>query len=207
LRGTDTRERLLDAALALFADRSYARTSVGDIEAAAGLVPRSGGMYRHFHSKEDLLRAAVERELVSTQSVAAELRPAGFTAQDGASVTPGDLRAMLNDTVQVAFDIIGPRLRLRRIFAADDPVLAEPSARFREIVAATQVAAAESFAAIAAQTGRRVDTEALAVFVAAAITQYSADQYTPLRGLLGVDRERFVATLVDTVMTALGVPE
>jgi AcrR family transcriptional regulator len=56
-----TRERILDAAVDLFGRQGYSRTSVGEIEAAAGLTPRSGALYKHFPSKETLLRAAVAR--------------------------------------------------------------------------------------------------------------------------------------------------
>jgi len=54
-----TRERILDAAMALFGERGYRATTIGDIEAAAGLVPRRGALYRHFESKEAVFRAAV----------------------------------------------------------------------------------------------------------------------------------------------------
>jgi AcrR family transcriptional regulator len=57
----DTRERLLDAALRLFAEAGYRQTPVGEIERAAGLTPRAGGFYRHFASKEAVLVAALER--------------------------------------------------------------------------------------------------------------------------------------------------
>lgn len=56
-----TRERILDAAIELFGRGGYQGTSVGDIEAKAGLVPRRGGLYKHFPSKEAVLEAAVER--------------------------------------------------------------------------------------------------------------------------------------------------
>jgi AcrR family transcriptional regulator len=56
-----TRERILDAAVELFGRRGYSATSVGDVEEAAGLVPRRGALYKHFASKEALLEAAVER--------------------------------------------------------------------------------------------------------------------------------------------------
>jgi AcrR family transcriptional regulator/protein-L-isoaspartate O-methyltransferase len=55
-----TRDRLLEAATRLFAEQGFEGTSVGQIEAAAGLVPRRGSLYKHFASKEDLLRAAVD---------------------------------------------------------------------------------------------------------------------------------------------------
>ena len=54
-------DRILDAAVALVAERGFDRTTVGDIEAAAGLTRRAGGFYRHFSSKEEMLVRALER--------------------------------------------------------------------------------------------------------------------------------------------------
>lgn len=56
-----TRERILEAAMPLFAQRGFKATTIGDIEQAAGLAPRRGGLYRHFSSKEEVFRAAVTR--------------------------------------------------------------------------------------------------------------------------------------------------
>ncbi len=53
------RDRLLAAALKLFADKGYGATSVADIQRASGLAPGSGALYKHFASKRDLLEAAV----------------------------------------------------------------------------------------------------------------------------------------------------
>ncbi|HEX2436247.1 MAG TPA: helix-turn-helix domain-containing protein, partial [Solirubrobacterales bacterium] len=58
-----TSERILDAAMQLFAERGYRGTSVGEIERAAGLAPRSGALYKHFEGKEDVLERAIERHL------------------------------------------------------------------------------------------------------------------------------------------------
>src|SRR3954468_19561483 len=74
---TPTRDRLIAAALDLFADKGFRATTVGQIEAAAGLVPRRGGLYNHFPSKEALLEAAVDRhvaELANMQHVMAQGR-------------------------------------------------------------------------------------------------------------------------------------
>ena len=54
------RERLLRVAVALFNKKGFRETTVGDIEAAAGLSRRAGGFYRHFSSKEDVLVRAIE---------------------------------------------------------------------------------------------------------------------------------------------------
>src|SRR5215475_3909202 len=49
----DTRERLLRAAAAVFAERGYDGTRVADIAAAAGVS--NGALYGHFGSKAELL--------------------------------------------------------------------------------------------------------------------------------------------------------
>jgi AcrR family transcriptional regulator len=64
-----TRSRLLDGATALFAERGYRATTVGAIEEAAGLSPRAGAFYKHFPSKEAVLRAAVDRWVVESASL------------------------------------------------------------------------------------------------------------------------------------------
>jgi AcrR family transcriptional regulator len=76
---TATRERLLDAAMEMFAQRGYAGTSVGAIETAAGLAPRSGALYQYFSGKDELLAAAVERKLETLDDLgrALEMLPLG----------------------------------------------------------------------------------------------------------------------------------
>ncbi len=58
-----TRERLLDAAIALFARQGYAATSVAEIQQACGLSPGSGALYKHFESKSALLLEATRRQV------------------------------------------------------------------------------------------------------------------------------------------------
>ena len=60
---TSSRDRLLDVALELFASRGYAATSTAEIQKASGMSPGSGALYRHFRSKNDVLRAALRRGL------------------------------------------------------------------------------------------------------------------------------------------------
>lgn len=58
-----TRERILDVAFELFVELGFAGTTVTEIEKQAGLTGGSGGFYRHFRSKQELLRPAIEREV------------------------------------------------------------------------------------------------------------------------------------------------
>ncbi|MFC4060293.1 TetR/AcrR family transcriptional regulator [Planomonospora corallina] len=67
-----TRERIIDEALRLFAERGYAATSVAEIEAAAGLSPGAGGLYRHFKSKYEVLAAAMHEHASRTRTQIAE---------------------------------------------------------------------------------------------------------------------------------------
>lgn len=58
----NTRDRIREAALPLFAENGFAATSIAAIETAAGLAPRAGAFYRHFPSKEALFEElALER--------------------------------------------------------------------------------------------------------------------------------------------------
>jgi AcrR family transcriptional regulator len=63
VRAGSTRDRLITEGLRLFAAKGYRATTVGEIEAAAGLQPRRGALYRHFPSKEALLEEAVRRHV------------------------------------------------------------------------------------------------------------------------------------------------
>ncbi len=54
-----TRERILDVAEALFAERGLAGTSVRDISARVGVTP--GSLYNHFSGKQALYEAVLDR--------------------------------------------------------------------------------------------------------------------------------------------------
>ena len=55
----DTRERILQTALALFAERGYAGTSMSDIAGALGLS--KAALYRHYESKQAIMGSIVAR--------------------------------------------------------------------------------------------------------------------------------------------------
>lgn len=80
-----TPDRLMDAALKLFAHRGFKATSVGAIETEAGMAPRSGALYQHFKGKQELLEAVLDRELAVMDDLEQAL----------AMLPLGDLRAEL----------------------------------------------------------------------------------------------------------------
>jgi AcrR family transcriptional regulator len=100
-----TRERILDAAVELFGRQGYSGTSVGEIEAAAGLVPRSGGLYKHFASKRALLEAAVARRA----------RVAEDAGEQVDTALVGDVRAELRTVGRASLRIVADDQALMRI--------------------------------------------------------------------------------------------
>lgn len=70
---SDIRERLLDAAAQVFAERGYDGTRVGDVARRAGLS--TGAIYSRFQNKSDLLMSAlVERATTRYDDTVARLR-------------------------------------------------------------------------------------------------------------------------------------
>ena len=66
--------RVLDAATTLFATRGPASVSVRDIAAAAGV--NHALVHRHFGSKQEVLRAVLERTVREVAAIAAEITDA-----------------------------------------------------------------------------------------------------------------------------------
>ncbi|MDQ2838460.1 MAG: TetR/AcrR family transcriptional regulator [Actinomycetota bacterium] len=86
-----TRQRIVAAAVALFAEQGFDATSVNQVVARAGVA--KGALYHHFESKDDLLYE-VYRELVDRQL-------AGLNAILARRLSPtGTLRALIADMVE-----------------------------------------------------------------------------------------------------------
>jgi AcrR family transcriptional regulator len=64
-----TRQRILVEAMRLFGEQGYAATTIAQIEAAAGLSPGSGSLYRHFASKEALLAEGVRQQIAAGEEL------------------------------------------------------------------------------------------------------------------------------------------
>jgi AcrR family transcriptional regulator len=128
-----TRGRILTEAMRLFGEKGYEATTIAEIEAAAGLTPGSGGLYRHFRSKADVLTAGVLQQVRTVADLVATVhdpellrqRPlperlailadAGFRRLDAKR----DLNRILHRRDLVAFPDLLAALRdedLRRVF-------------------------------------------------------------------------------------------
>src|SRR3954462_8780831 len=74
-----TREQIVDAAFALFAERGYAATTVADIAAAADIAPRT--FFSYFPSKEEVVFHDFNALFASLKD-SIEGRPEGLSAID-----------------------------------------------------------------------------------------------------------------------------
>lgn len=87
--GSDTRERIIEAALKLFGERGFAATSISQIERESGLSAGSGGLYRHFSSKKELLTESVRARLTDRSEWEAFLAPEFSITAMMESLAPG----------------------------------------------------------------------------------------------------------------------
>jgi len=129
--------------LTLFAERGYKATTVGAIESAAGLAPRSGALYQHFKGKQQLLESAVDRELAGMDELAhaIEMFPLGDLRAEVTMLARWNLaslerRAGLTRFVRREVDLLPKRLRTKlyeRLVARPyAEIVAWLDARFRE---------------------------------------------------------------------------
>jgi len=195
LAAPTTRDRLLDAALGAFAANGVDGTPIIELEEAAGLAPGSGGFYRYFRTKDEVLEAAVRREIdrVTARRSTDEENMAGATPTDWLTQQFG--RAL--DTLGT----IGPLIAILARERSRIPALAHEIA---EELLAGGARYDQSLIASARphrRPGSDTDDAALgAVLISAIVGYHLAGEYFGAPPA-GVDRDRFVATLVDLVIS------
>jgi AcrR family transcriptional regulator len=189
-----TAERILDAAMRLFSERGYRGTSVGEIEQAAGLAPRSGALYQHFDGKEDVLEKAIERHLEAIDDLgsALEMLPLGdlraeLTLLARWNLASLDRRASLTRFVYREGDQLPPKLRSKLYERLVERPYAQVVAWLRERTAA---AGAEE-----------PDLHALTMIMIEPMSSYRTIRELFDRVPGGVDDARFIDTWVDVCLT------
>jgi len=190
-----TRERILAAAIDLFGRQGYHGTSVGEIETAAGLVPRSGGLYKHFPSKAALLEAAMEIRSDAVAEVEA--------AVDAAALE--DPREELRLLGRLALDEIGGDQPMLRIVMREGDQAPRLRDEFhRRIVSRGHEKLVRWLRAIAKKRGvDPPDLDAVAAVVIGSVINYRV-----LETLFGhppgdVDEDRFIDAWTDASLTLL----
>jgi AcrR family transcriptional regulator len=191
-RGAPTRERLVDAAMELFASQGYRGTTVGEIEEKAGMAPRSGALYQHFTSKEDVLRAGLQRHIDDLTEVgsAIDLLPLG------------DLRSELILMGRWTLNDLTKREPLQRFVRKEGERFPELLDQVRESVHdEPHRRLAEWIRRSAAEAGApEPDAEVLALIIAGSMGHFRMLESLYGEKPLGIDDERFLQTWVDVCL-------
>jgi AcrR family transcriptional regulator len=191
-----TRERILDAAVELFGRQGYSGTSVGEIEAAAGLAPRSGALYKHFESKRALLEEAVTRRARVAEA-------AGETID---ATLSGDVRAELPLVGQVSLRIVADDQALMRIVMREGDTFPELRDEFFGRIVSRGQASTVAWLRLAAKRAgapEPPDIEAFAGLMLGSIINHCV--LTTLFGQAagGVSDERFLTSWTESTLTLL----
>lgn len=191
---TPTRERILDGAWRLFLKQGFAGTTISEIEGAASLAKGTGSFYRHFRSKEDVLRAAVDREVDRLDA----MRTSGPELDE----VGGDVRVVLAIEFQRRLDSLRRLQPLMVLMHREREHLGPSRKRLGESVIGRNLEVRsqrlESWMSQGVIPAR--DAEALAATVMCALTGYhlSLEFFGSPPGSL--KEEEFVSTLVDLVV-------
>ena len=190
-----TRERILTAAVELFGRQGYHGTSVGEIETAAGLVPRSGGLYKHFPSKAALLQAAIETRSGAVDEVEAAVDASGIEE-------PGERMRLLG---RLALDEIGDDQPLLRIVMREGDSSPDLRDEFhRRIVSRGHAKLERDLRALARMRGvEGLDLDAIAAVILGSVINYRVLETLFGRPPGDVDEDRFIEAWADGSLALL----
>ena len=182
------RGRLLDAGMQLFAEKGYRSTTVGEIEAAVGLQPRRGALYKHFPSKHALLEAGVQRHLDAVAEAASVM-------DDVALI---DVRTEARVLGQWLLAELQRERELIRVLEQDGDRLPELRARLRDRLSdAGYRATAQLVRRWAGPAADALDVDAVAVNLLGPVINFRRSTWTFDRSPLGLDDARFLDAWVD----------
>lgn len=189
-----TRDRLIDAGLRLFAERGYRATTVGEIEAAAGLQPRRGALYRHFASKHDLLEAAVRGHVDDVTSRRNELVTAPL----------GDLRSEAVLLARYALATLDEQRDITRVFERDGDRVGELRDVFQHDVGDySYTIALTLLRRWIGESADDIDVEAVTVVLLGSLINFRRASWTFGKTSLGLDDERIVQAWADLCVTTV----
>jgi len=197
-----TRERIIDEALRLFAERGYSATSVAEIEAAAGLSPGAGGLYRHFKSKYEVLAAAVNEHATRTRTQIAEIL-AELTVVD----TSTRIEERLGRLCRAGLAKVREERDLTRVFFRDLSQFPELVVTVREGLLQPMFDAITAwFRAQPEYAGSDTDWPAIGAVLGGAVVHYRLFEETVGEPPGRAERERFVASWVHLALGLLPRP-
>jgi AcrR family transcriptional regulator len=189
------RDRLLAAALRLFAAKGYSATSVADIQRASGLAPGSGALYKHFASKRDLLEAAVTHRIDSIVA-AREQFDAG---------QPGSVEQAVRTAGQLIWSNLNQSEDLLKVMLREPEELGDLDEKTWQVITDN---AYQRFADELASSNRSGRTSIPDPEAAAAVAIASLSYAATLQALSGrlpgnVDEDRYFEAWVDQTVSVL----
>lgn len=179
----------------LFAQHGYRGTTVGDIEAAAGLAPRSGALYQHFQGKEAVLREAVERHVEDLERM-----------QSATEMLPlGDLRAELLLIGRWNLADLTRRQPLYRFIAKEGDRFPDIRDRVREALIEKPLRRVAAWMRQLAEDAgvEAPDAEALVLILVQSMANYRWLETLYGKPPLEVDQERFLETWVEVCLAVI----
>lgn len=197
------------------AERGFKATTVGDIEAAVGLVPRSGAMYKHFESKVALVEAAIQDRIDQVTSLA-DLTNAFKSRQPNTDpVSSTDRRATLLLIGQQILDELDREALISRIIEKDGDrfprlrdrmhtEMVQPGFDFTEAALCHWIDGYHGPAEAVARL-QSLDVSAVAAVVLSPLVNHRRHQWMFGQFPHGVKSDRFLDAWVD--MTLLLFPE
>lgn len=189
-----TKDRLIDAAIGLFAHNGVAATTVGDIERAAGMAPRSGALYKYFESKGSLLEAGLERHLAAISDVGDDLalRPLG------------DLRSELTMLARWTMAELDRERTILHVIEREGVSLGELRNRMRTGVSDRGYQVGASILARWLPDLTVVERESLAVVTIGSLVNYKRSTWTFGAAPLGLTEDEFISAWVDLLYAQAG---
>lgn len=168
---SEPRHRVLNAAVACFAAKGYAATTIADIEDAAGLSVGAGGTYRHFKSKQAILEAVIDAVVDVPDEEIAPPSP--------------DIEAVAHEMLDYM------RADLLRIYLRDLDEFPEQRKRIndRTINGSYRVVAERI-----AEQNADIDAEAAAAVILGSLINFRVNEALVGDDANGVSRDRFITT-------------
>ena len=194
-QASGTRQRLIDATMGLVATHGFDGVSVGDIESAAGLAPRSGALYKYFASKLAVLEAGLEQHLDSIAEIEIDL----------AGTPSADPRAEIDMVARWLLAELDRERVITQVMEREGDRLPELRDRMRAGVSDRGYRIASTYIGHwAAGAGVHVvDPDALAVILIGAVINLRRSTWTFDQPPLGIDDERFLVAFGALTSTLL----
>ncbi len=183
----------------LFAERGFRATAVGDIEAAVGLQPRRGALYKHFPSKHALLEAAVRKHLDSAAAGATQI------GELNATIVSGVDRALLGHVIlglgRWFLDEMDRLKDLTRVLEHEGQRMTDLTVEVKDDIVDLSYRSAASLIATLAPEAQ--DPEATAVLVLGALVALRRTAWTFGFAPLDIDDDRALAAWTELTLVAL----